>query len=154
MKVVGTPVVATWQVQDPDRHRLQGSHFVRLTGPDGVPGLNGPGGITVWSADIATGGVPDLTGLTKIAPDGTDLVPKQGDWVLTRENGDLKLWPLGAGASVGTAIDLPDGPAGPPGDPATAQHTHTYAMATNSYALIRDRYVGSDVTVSDTLVVR
>lgn len=154
MEAVPTQVPATWQVQDPDRHRVTGLHFVRLTGPDGVPGLDGQSGVTVWTAPV-TGGAPDMTGMTRVAPDGTDMVPKQGDWVLTRENGDLRLWPVGAGGTVaGTSQDLPDGPAGPPGDASTAKHTHIYAMATNSYQLVRDKYVGADVSTAATVEVR
>lgn len=129
-------------------------HFVRLTGRDGAPGLPGASGFSVWGTRLGADGKPDLENIIKVAPDGTELPPKQGDWVITNDGGNLLVWRIGAGGTFGTPIDLADGPKGPPGQPSGAQHTHNLEPATGipTYQAVRDRFAGVQFTVGETQV--
>ena len=71
-------------------------HFVRLTGPDGPPGLSILGPARVWNALIGTNGLPDVDNLYRVNPDGTATGPVPGNLVFTSIGGDLKLWVIDA----------------------------------------------------------
>jgi hypothetical protein len=132
-----------------------GSHFFRLTGPDGLPGNPSPSSVDVWAAPIDAGtGKPDLTNLGRVSQMGTAMLPAPGDWVFTNENGDIKLWSIGPGGVFGTPVDLTDGPQGNTGPAAGAQGEHTHELIAPqgipTYANVRDNYVGVTYSVGSS----
>jgi hypothetical protein len=150
-------MTAVWpEWDDPTLHLDRGTPvpgFVRLTGKDGVPGAGSPGDLTVWSADIDPNtNQPDITGLIRQGPSGAEITPQTGDWIITRDNGDLKLWRQGSA----TPVDLPDGAKGAPGQNVGGHHSHWLdpAVGVPSYASLRDRFVGYSFTVGDTYEVQ
>ena len=103
-----------------------------------------------------TGGpfVPDLTDLVRVGDNGMEITPQPGHLIFTNNEGDIKLWQVGTNGAM-TPLDLPDGPAGPPGSAASApRHLHDIEPPVAlSYGVVRDRFATFKYGVNSEAVI-
>lgn len=146
-----------WTPDPVIRGFVAGPGFFRLTGPDGDPGDAKAGAINIWQTVIDPGtGKPDLTNIVRTDSEGVNMTPGHGDWIITNENGDVRIWLVGPGGTFTVPIDLPDGPQGPPGPDTTASGKHVHelvAKVTPTYANVRDNYAGAKFVVGSATAV-